>query len=126
MFIGPLSLLVNPLLPLALSLPGAGRPGPSLSILGSSFRVCWEEVDHHRELQPQHQLWRKVSEVLFSVAPGSQLLSQAMNRHLKVPRNPWSQEQKGSVLSPFSPLTSFQASCICQGSTLWDVSRNFP
>lgn len=83
-----------------------------------------EELDHHRDLQPLHQLWGKVSEVLFSV--GSQLLNQAMNRHLKVPRNPWSQEQKGAVLSPFMPLTSFQASCICQGSTLWDVSRNLP
>lgn len=98
-----------------------------LSLVGSSFRVCcekMEELDHHRDLQPLHQLWGKVSEVLFSV--GSQLLNQAMNRHLKVPRNPWSQEQKGAVLSPFMPLTSFQASCICQGSTLWDVSRNLP
>lgn len=89
----------------------------------SGFRVCCEEMGHHREgaaawaLIPGHRSLRSCL---------SQLLSQAMNRHLKTPRNPWSQEQKGSVLFPSRPLTSFHASCIFQGSTWWDVSRNFP
>lgn len=124
MFIGPLS-LVRPLPPCFIPplVFGAGRSGPKSSI--SPWLVAASEAAVRK---PHHGNCSLCSDfkVLFSVAPGSQLLSQARNRHLKVPRNPWSQEQKGSVLLPFGLLTSFQISCIFQGSTWWDVSRNFP
>lgn len=89
----------------------------------SGFRVCCEEMGHRRE---GAAAWALILGHRSLRSCLSQLLSQAMNRHLKTPRNSWSQEQKGSVLFPSRPFTSLHASCIFQGSTWWDVSRNFP